>query len=135
MDGYYQQQALNNYFRGPARQRGAGFGSLALSVARQAIPFVAKYILPSAKRVGKEFARNMLPEVVDLATGKTTVKKAVKRAATTTAKKQLGGGPATKRKRTSSIHQTSTPRNSRSSKTRHKSTKRTKFDIFKNLPN
>lgn len=92
MDGYYNQQALNNYFSGPIRQRGSGLGSFALRFARQAVPFIAKYVVPSAKRVGKEFVKNLLPEVVQVATGNTTAKKAIKSAAGKTIKKQLGSG-------------------------------------------
>ena len=53
-------QPLNNNFRGPIRQRGSGVGSLTLQVASHALPFLSKYVLPSAKRVGKEFALNLL---------------------------------------------------------------------------
>lgn len=130
MDGYYQQQSLNNYFRGPVRQRGSGLGSLALRAVRVAIPFVSKYVIPSAKRVGKEFIKQLVPEALEIVSGKSTVKKAVKRAATNTAKKQLGGGTTRKRKieNTNSISTRSKPRSSRSSK------KRSKIDIFQNLP-
>ena len=89
MDGHYhQQQAQNKYFCVPARQRGSVLGSLALRAARFAIPFVSKYVIPSAKRIGKEFAANMLPEVMDIVEGKTSMNRAVKRAATTTAKRK-----------------------------------------------
>ena len=99
---FYKQNPLNNYYRGPVRQRGSGLGSLALKVARHALPIFSKYVLPSAKRVGKEFAVNLLPEVLDLVTGQeppSHFKKAIKRAAGKTVKKQLGTGGATKRRR------------------------------------
>ena len=137
MDGYFQQQALNGHFSGPVRQRGSALGSLALRAARFAMPFVSKYIIPAAKRIGKEFAKNMLPEVVDIASGKTNVKKAVKRAATTTVKKQLGGGP--KRSRAKSKPRAESISSKRKTKTSRSQTKRkparTKIDIFKNLHN
>ena len=59
---FHKQNPLNNYYRGPVRQRGSGIGSLALKVARHALPFLSKYVLPSAKRVGKDFALNLLPK-------------------------------------------------------------------------
>ena len=99
------------------------------------MPFVSNYILPAAKRIGKEFAKNMLPEVVDNATGKTNAKKAVKRAATTTVKKQLGGGP--KRSRVKSKPRAESSSSKRKTKTSRLQTKRkparTKIDFFKNL--
>ena len=102
---FHKQNPLNNYYRGPVRQRGSGIGSLALKVARHALPLLSKYVLPSAKRVGKDFALNLLPEVFDVVTGRggepatsSSIKKAVKRAAGKTVKKQLGTGAAKKRR-------------------------------------
>ena len=96
------QNPLNNYYRGPVRQRGSGISSLARKVARHALPFLSKYVLPSANRVRKGFALNLLPEVFDVVTGagrgeattSSTIEKAVKRAAGKTGKKQLGTGAA-----------------------------------------
>ena len=104
---FHKQNPLNNYYRGSVRQRGSGIGSLALKVARHALPLLSKYVLPSAKRVGKDFALNLLPEVFDVVTGRggepattSNIKKAVKRAAGKTVKKQLGTGAAKKEKTT-----------------------------------
>ena len=41
------------YYRGIGRQRGRGFGALAQVIGRTAIPFLRKYIVPAAKRVGQ----------------------------------------------------------------------------------
>lgn len=143
---FYKQNPLNNYYRGPVRQRGSGLGSLALKVARHALPILSKYVLPSAKRVGKEFAVNLLPEVLDLVTGQeppSHFKKAIKRAAGKTVKKQLGTGGATKRRRKTnkkkkSVATRSRGKNSRtsSSTTKRQKTRRPrkKIDIFQNLP-
>ena len=49
---------------------GSGIGSLALKSARHALPLLSKYALTSAKRVGKDFALNFLPEVFDAVTGR-----------------------------------------------------------------
>ena len=41
-------------FTGLARQRGGGFGSLALGVGRVALPFAKKVLLPAVQSIGKE---------------------------------------------------------------------------------
>ena len=109
-ESFHKQNPLNNFYRGPVRQRGSGIGSLALKVARHALPLLSKYVLPSAKRVGKDFASNLLLEVFDVVTGRggepattSSIKKAVKRAAGKTVKKQLGTGAAKKKRRQQSV--------------------------------
>ena len=148
---FHKQNPLNNYYRGPVRQKGSGIGSLALKVARHALPLLSKYVLPSAKRVGKDFALNLLPEIFDVVTGRepttsSTIKKAVKRAAGKTVKKQLGTGAAKKKRRRQSVGKSSKTKNSRTAKkgrkkssggkttTTKKTQKRKKIDIFQNLP-
>ena len=42
-----RQVEIPNY-RGVGRQRGRGFGELAQAIARTAIPFLRKYIVPAA---------------------------------------------------------------------------------------
>ena len=142
---FHKQNLLNKYYRGPVRQRGRCIGSLALKVARHALPLLSKYVLPSAKRVGKDFALNLLPEVFDVVTGgesttSSTIKKAVKRAAGKTVKKQLGPGAAKKKRRRQSVGKSSKTNNSRTEKkgrkkttTTKKTQKRKKIDIFQNL--
>ena len=143
---FHKQNTLNNYYRGPVRQRGSGIGSLALKVARHALPLLSKYVLSSAKRVRKDFALNLLPEVFDVVTGgepttSSTIKKAVKRAAGKTVKKQLGTGAAKKKRRQQSVGKSSKTKNSRTAKkgrkkttTTKKTQRRKKFDNFQNLP-
>ena len=120
---FHKQNPLNNYYRGPVRQRGSGIGSLALKVARHALPLLSKYVLLSAKRVGKDFALNLLPEVFDVVTGRggepatsSSIKKAVKRAAGKTVKKQLGTGAAKKKRRQQSDGKGSKTKNRRTAK-------------------
>ena len=97
---FHKQNPLNNNYCCPVRQRGSGIGSLALKVARPALPRLSKYVLPSVKSVGKDFALKLLPEVIDVVTGcreETTSsnnKTAVKRAAGKIVKKQLRTGAA-----------------------------------------
>ena len=42
------------FYRGVGRQRRWGFGALAQVIGRTAIPFLRKYIVPAAKRVGAD---------------------------------------------------------------------------------
>ncbi len=96
MDDYYMQQAEMPYFSGASRQRGRGLGALALTVGRFALPFLKKYALPAAKRIGKDLFSFGVSEAMEVATGKKKLKDAVKSTATRTVKKQIGGA---KRKR------------------------------------
>ena len=55
------------FYRGNGRQQGRGLGALAQVIGRTAIPFLRKYIIPAAKRVGAgllEFAAPGPAEVV-----------------------------------------------------------------------
>ena len=42
------------FYRGIGRQRGRGFGALAQAIGRTRIPFLRKYIVPAAKRLGAD---------------------------------------------------------------------------------
>ena len=88
----YDYPAYPVFASSSLRQRGSGVGPLVAGVSSVVLPIAKKYALPFAKRVGKEFVRNAIPEIVDVVTGKTKAKAAVKRAAVKTVKKQLGAG-------------------------------------------
>ena len=90
MDAYYSRQRDLPYFEGPSRQVGMGIGSLALRFGRFALPAFKKYILPTVKRVGKDIFEMAAPELLDVVTGKTKIKKAIKRVAKNTAKNNWG---------------------------------------------
>ena len=45
------------FYRGIGRQRGRGFGALPQVFGRTAIPFLRKYIVPDAKRVGADLLK------------------------------------------------------------------------------
>ena len=62
------------YFRGHARQRGRGFGALAQTIGRTAIPFIRRYVVPAAKRVGADLISAAAPDLGDLLTVKKKVK-------------------------------------------------------------
>ena len=66
------------YFKGASRQRGRGFGALAQVLGRTAIPFLSKYIVPAAKRVGADLFEAALPEIGNVVSGKKNIKTALK---------------------------------------------------------
>ena len=71
MDSYYTNQASTlPYFSGHYRQRGSGFGALASGIGRIALPIARKFILPAAKRVGKELLLQSTPELMDVVSKK-----------------------------------------------------------------
>ena len=57
------------FYRGVGRQRGRGFGALAQVFWRTAIPFLRKYIVPAAKRVGADLLDFAVPEIIDFVSG------------------------------------------------------------------
>ena len=71
MDSYYTNQASAlPYFSGHYRQRGSGFGALASGIGRIALPIARLFILPAAKRVGKELLLQSVPELMDVVSKK-----------------------------------------------------------------
>ena len=80
------------YYRGVGRQRGRGFGALASVIGRSAIPFLRKYIVPAAKRVGADLLEFAVPEIADVVSGRKNFKSAAKSVGRQTLKKQLGRG-------------------------------------------
>lgn len=132
MDGYYQAQIDMPYYQGSARQRGHGLGALALAGIRTALPIFRKFIFPTVKRVGKDFLKSAMPEVLDVVSGKKKPRQALKRAASNTVKKQLGGGAVKKRRRSKRISKkkpASGPKRSRVSR-KKRSVKRSRADIL-----
>ena len=80
------------YYRGVGRQRGRGFGALAQVNGRTAIPFLRKYIIPAAKRVGADLLEFAVPEIAEVVIGRKKIKTAAKSAGRQTLRKQLGEG-------------------------------------------
>ena len=66
------------YYKGIGPQRGRGFGALAQVIGRTAIPFLKKYIVPAAKRVGADLLEFAVPEVAEVVSGKKNFKTATK---------------------------------------------------------
>ena len=93
------KQVENSYYRAVGRQKGKGFGALAQSIGRTQIPFLRKYIVPAAKRVGADLLDFAVPEIAEVVSGRKNFKTAAKSVGNQTLKKQLGEGS---RKRTAS---------------------------------
>ena len=80
------------YYRAVGRQRERGFGALAQVIGRTAIPFLRKYIVPAAKRVGADLLEFAAPEIGEVISGRKSFKKAAKSVGKQTLKIQLGEG-------------------------------------------
>ena len=80
------------YYRGVGRQRGRGFGALAQDIGRTAIPFLRKYIVPAAKRVGADLLEFAALEIGEVISGRKSFKSAAKSVGKQTLRKQLGEG-------------------------------------------
>ena len=92
MDSYYANQATSlPHFPGHYRQRGSGFGALAAGIGRVALPLARRFILPTAKRIGKELLKQSVPEILDVVGNKKSPKQAIKNTISKTVKKQTGG--------------------------------------------
>ena len=71
MDSYYANQVISlPHFSGHYRQRGSGFGALAAGIGRVALPLARRFILPAAKRIGRELLKQGVPELVDVVSKK-----------------------------------------------------------------
>ena len=86
------RQVKITYYRAVGRQRGRGFGALAQVIGRTAIPFLRKYIVPAAKRVGADLLEFAVPEVAEVVSGRKNFKTAAKSVGRQTLTKQLDEG-------------------------------------------
>ena len=86
------------YYRGVGRQRGRGFGALAQVIGRTANPFLRKYIVPAAKRVGADLLEFAVPEIAEVVSGRKNIKSAAKSVGRQTLRKQLGEGQGSRRR-------------------------------------
>ena len=95
-----QSSANFPIFRGHARQGGRGFGGIAQTLGRTAIPFIKKYIVPAAKRFGADLFEIAAPEIGEVVSGRKKLKSFAKDVGTKTVRKQLGGGKKKSKRRT-----------------------------------
>ena len=86
------------YFRGYSRQMGRGFGALAQTIGRTAIPFLRRYVVQAAKRVGADLLDIAAPEIGNVLTGKKKFKSVAADVGKKTLRKQLCGGKIRKRR-------------------------------------
>ena len=112
-------------FRGHARQRGRGFGALAQTLGRTAIPFIKKHIVPAAKRIGADLFEIAAPEIGEVVGGRKKLKTFAKDVETKTIRKQLGGGKKEYKRRTGGTRSISRKSRSKNSHSRK--------DIFDNI--
>ena len=49
------------FYRGVGRKRGRGFGAPTQIIGRTAIPFLSKYLVPAAKRLGADLFEFAVP--------------------------------------------------------------------------
>ena len=80
------------YYRAVVRQRGKGFGALAQVIGRTGIPFLRKYVVPAAKRVGVDMLEFAVPEIGEVFSGRKSFKTAAKSVGKKTLRKQLVKG-------------------------------------------
>ena len=85
------------YYRAVGRQRGKGFGALPQVIGRTAVPFLRKYVVPAAKRIGADMLEFAVPEIAEVVSGTKNFKTAAKSVVKKTLKKQLGEGKRHKR--------------------------------------
>ena len=139
MDNYYHHQASANmpHFSGHYRQRGSGFGALAASIGRFALPLARKFILPAAKKIGRELLVQGAPELIDVVTTKKSPKQALKNTVKKTVRKQTGGGTRRRQKRKTLTNKNSNNRTRRTFKraarpliSKSSRTKRSRSDFF-----
>ena len=77
------------YYKVIGRQSGRGFGALAQVIGRTAIPFVRKYIVPAANRLGADLLEFAVPEVADVVSRNKNFKTAAKSVGRQTLRKLL----------------------------------------------
>ena len=86
------------YYRGVGRQGGRGFGALAQVIGRTAIPFLRKYVVPVAKRVGADVLEFAAPKIGEVISDRKSFKSAAKSVGKQTLKKQMGEGEGNRRR-------------------------------------
>ena len=130
------QEVQIPFYGGVGRQRERGLGALEQIIGRTAIPFLRKYIVPAAKRLGADLLEFVVPEIAEVVCGRKKFKTAAKSVGRQTLRKQLGEVSrrrtvgSRKRKGTIGVRQAS-----RFTTTKFaKQTSRSRRDNFTNIP-
>ena len=124
------------YYRAVGRQRGGGFGALAQVIGRTAVPFLRKYVVPAAKRIGADMLEFAVPEIAEVVSGRKNFKTAAKSVGKKTLRKQLGQGEGSRRREPQAYGRTAGRKRTASRIIPTKSTKqssRSRRDIFTNI--
>ena len=99
MDSYYANEAISlPHFSGRSRQRGIGFGALAAGFGWFNLPLARRFILPTAKRIGKEPLRQSIPELPDVVSSKKNYPSKHSKNKNQRCKKQTGGSRLRRKK-------------------------------------
>ena len=123
------------YYRAVGRQRGRGFGYLAQVIGRTEIPFLRKYVVPAAKRVGADLLEFAVPEIAEVVSGRKNFKTAAKNVGKQTLRKQLGEGEGQGSRRRTGSRRTGGSKQRRIIPTKSiKQSSRSRRDIFTNIP-
>ena len=133
MDSYYANQATSlPHFSGHYRQRGSNFGALAAGIRRAALPLERRFILPTAKRIGKELLKQSVPEIEDVVGNKNSPKQAIRNTTSKIVKKQTGGSRLITSRRKKSIRGKPKKVSEKRRKTisTHRSPKRSRSDFY-----
>ncbi len=102
-------------------------------MGRTAIPFLRKFIVPAAKRVGADLLEFAAPEIGDVITGKKKVKTFAKSVGGKTLRKQLGGGKVKRKPKRKNASKRKPKRKNVSKRSTSVKNSRSRSDFFKNL--
>ena len=80
------------YYRAVGRQKGRGFEAVAQFIGRTKNPFLRKFVVPAAKRVGADMLEFDVPGFGEVFSGRKSFKEVAKNVGKKTLKKQLGEG-------------------------------------------
>ena len=80
------------YYRRVGRQRERGFCALAQVIGRTAIPFLRRYVVPAAKRIGADMFEFAAPEIGKVISDRKSSTSAAKNVGKQNRKKHLGSG-------------------------------------------
>ena len=91
------RQVETPYCRLVGRQRGRGFGALAQVIGRTAVPFLRKYVVPAAKRIGADMLEFAAPAIGEVISSRKSFRSAAKCVGKQTLKNNWVKGPAVNR--------------------------------------